>query len=118
MSVPNFAGEQPGKTYYLSPLNAFVFGIVDCSKERTTHAAHTYFEADGKKDGNNVASMLWNELKRKGLTTGEQVQEINIVMDNCAGQNKNRMVNPDAVCAHQAYEMFQSKIGPLGQGPH
>jgi hypothetical protein len=92
MSVPNFAGEQPGKAYYLSPLNAYVFGVVDCSKEKTTLAAHTYFETDGKKGGNNVASMLWNELRRKGLTTGEMVQEINIVMDNCAGQNKNRMV--------------------------
>jgi hypothetical protein len=93
MGVPNLAGEQPGKAYYLSPLNGFVFGIVDCSKEKTTLSAHTYFEHDGKKGGNNVASMLWHELTRKGLTVkGEPVDTINIVMDNCAGQNKNRMV--------------------------
>jgi hypothetical protein len=92
LSVPNFAGEQPGKAYYLSPLNAFVFGIVDCSNVKTTLSAHTYFEMDGKKGGNNVASMLWNELGRKGLRSGAMVQQINIVMDNCGGQNKNRMV--------------------------
>jgi hypothetical protein len=93
MGVPNLAGEQPGKAYYLSPLSAFVFGVVDCSKQKTTLAAHTYFETDGKKGGNNVASMLWNELARKGLTTtGQMVQEINFIMDNCGGQNKNRMV--------------------------
>jgi hypothetical protein len=60
MGVPNFAAEQPGKAYYLSPLNAFVFGVVDCCTDKTTLAAHTYFETDGKKGGNNVASMLWN----------------------------------------------------------
>jgi hypothetical protein len=64
-----------------------------CCTEKTTLAAHTYFKTDGKKGGNNVASILWNEFTRKGLTTlGEKVQEINIVMDNCGGQNKNRMV--------------------------
>jgi hypothetical protein len=94
MGIPNLAGEQPGKSYYLSPLNAFVFGIVDCSKHKTTLAAHTYFETDGKKGGNNVASMLWNELRRKGLTvhTAAGSKEFNFVMDNCGGQNKNRMV--------------------------
>jgi hypothetical protein len=36
--------------------------------------------------------MLWNELARKGLTTPGGSREINFVMDNCGGQNKNRMV--------------------------
>jgi hypothetical protein len=89
----NFVGKQPCKAYYLSPLNAFVFGVVDCSLQKTTLSVHTYFETDGKKGSNNVASMLWKELTRKGLTTiGEKVTESNIIMDNCAGQNKNRMV--------------------------
>jgi hypothetical protein len=92
MGVPNLAGEQPGKAYYLSPLSAFVFGVVDCSNKKTTLAAHTYLETDGRKGGNNVASMLWNELKRKGLTTPGGTREFNFVMDNCGGQNKNRMV--------------------------
>jgi hypothetical protein len=92
MGVPNLAGEQPGKAYYLSPLSAFVFGVVDCSNKKTTLAAHTYLETDGRKGGNNVASMLWNELKRKGLTTPGGTREFNFVMDNCGGQNKNWMV--------------------------
>lgn len=92
MGVPNFAGEQPGETYYFSPLNGYVFGVVDCSTKPTQMAAHTYFEMDGKKGGNNVASMMWNELERQGLTTGPTVPEIVMVFDNCAGQNKNRHV--------------------------
>jgi hypothetical protein len=34
MGVPNLAGEQPGKAYDLSPLSAFVFGVVDCSNKK------------------------------------------------------------------------------------
>jgi hypothetical protein len=33
MYLPNFAAEQPGATYYFSPLNAYPFGIVDCSQD-------------------------------------------------------------------------------------
>jgi hypothetical protein len=29
MGVPNLAGEQPGKAYYLSPLSGFVFCVVE-----------------------------------------------------------------------------------------
>jgi hypothetical protein len=83
MGVPNLAGEQPGNAYYLSPLSAFVFGVVDCSNKKTSLAAHTYFETDGKKALNNFASMLWNELTRKGLTMPGGMKEINFVMDYC-----------------------------------
>jgi hypothetical protein len=56
MYLPNFAAEQPEETYYYSPLNAYVLGIVDTSINQL--AAHTYFEYDGKKGGNNVASLV------------------------------------------------------------
>ena len=37
--------------------------------------------------------MLWKELRGKGLLQpGKCAKEINFVFDNCAGQNKNRMV--------------------------
>ena len=29
MSLPNFASEQPGATYYYSPFNVYVFGVVE-----------------------------------------------------------------------------------------
>ena len=97
--LPNFAGEQPGETYYYSPLNYNAFGIVDCSKKPTELACYVDHEGEGKKGGNNVASMLFAELKRQQLISDDmdasvisKVKEINIVFDNCAGQNKNRMV--------------------------
>ena len=90
MCVPNFASEQPGETYHCSPPNAFTLGIVDCSDD--TMAAHAYFECGGKKGGNNVASLIWKELFRKGLRKGMKVKAIWFFFDNCAGQNKNRMV--------------------------
>ena len=50
------------------------------------------FLGQAKKGGNEVASMLWKELKLKGLQAGSLCKELNFVFDNCAGQNKNRMV--------------------------
>ena len=92
MYIPNFAAEQPGATYYYSPLNVYPFGIVDGSTDPTELTAHVFYEGEAKKGGNSVASMLWKELKMKGLINGRCAKEINFVFDNCAGQNKNRMV--------------------------
>ena len=36
--------------------------------------------------------MIWKMFKVKGLLNGVTANEINLVFDNCAGQNKNRMV--------------------------
>ena len=91
--IPNFASEQPGETYYFSPLSCYCFGMVDCSTVPTKLTALLYTEDVGKKGGNNVASLIWLNLKRLGVVgTLEPFKEINIVMDNCGGQNKNRMV--------------------------
>ena len=115
MYVPNFAAEQPGATYYYSPLNVYPFGVVDASAEPTMLNAFVYnkgesfyvaiiasfivanascflFIGDPLKGGNQVASMLWKLLRMKGLLNGITLNEINFVFDNCGGQNKNRMV--------------------------
>jgi hypothetical protein len=36
--------------------------------------------------------MIWKMFQMKGLLNGVTANEINLVFDNCAGQNKNRMV--------------------------
>ena len=65
--------------------------MVDCSSQKL--AALMYTEDVGKKGGNNVASLIWANLTRLGIVgTTEPFKELNIVMDNCGGQNKNRMV--------------------------
>ena len=61
MCLPNFASEQPGATYYYSPFNVYVFGVVDASKDSLT--AYMYPEDIGKKGGNNVASLLMKHLE-------------------------------------------------------
>ena len=93
MNIPNFSAEQPGATYYFSPMNVFPFGVVDCSTEPSQLTAHIFSEGEAKKGGNSVASMIWKELKIQGLLNGVTAHEINLVFDNCAGQNKNRMVS-------------------------
>jgi hypothetical protein len=95
MYIPNFASEQPGATYYYSPLSCYVFGVVDASKDHLT--AWIYTEDTAKKGGNNVASLLMQQLHHHGIveqatTTGEPFKELNFIMDNCGGQNKNRHV--------------------------
>jgi len=51
---------------------------------------HVYHKGVGKKGANNVASLIMKMLRglnllRKDLVGGE----LNIVFDNCSGQNKN-----------------------------
>ena len=93
MELPFFGASQPGDTYYYSPLKINVFGIVDCSIFGGKLSVHVYDEGVGKKGGNNVASMLVKELKRLNIMQDNQTgKELTFVMDNCAGQNKNRMV--------------------------
>jgi hypothetical protein len=45
MYIPNFAAtEQPGATYYYSPLNIYPFGVVDASTEPTLLTAFIFSE--------------------------------------------------------------------------
>jgi hypothetical protein len=59
---------------------------------------HLYKEGSGEKGGNNVASLVVKSLKQLKLMqndfNGKPVEgkELNLVMDNCAGQNKNNHV--------------------------
>lgn len=98
MEVPFFGESQPGDTYYFTPLKVNVFGIVDCSVQGGALSAHVYTEGQGKKGGNNVASLLLKELSVVqglidiGNPPVDPIKELNIIMDNCGGQNKNNMV--------------------------
>ena len=39
-----------------------------------------------------MASAVWKQLERDGMLNGQTAKELNLVFDNCTGQNKNRMV--------------------------
>jgi hypothetical protein len=60
LCLPSFAAEQPGETYYYSPMNVYCFGMVEAASDELT--AMCYLEEEGKKGSNNVASMLWEHL--------------------------------------------------------
>ena len=95
MSLPQFGSEQPGQTYYLCPMNIYVFGIVDTCDD-TLHAK-VYGEDVAGKGGNCVASMIMEHVQSQlvptpGEANVEPIKELNLVMDNCGGQNKNRHV--------------------------
>jgi hypothetical protein len=93
LSLPYFGGEQPGDTYYFSPLFVYVFGIADVSKDRAQLLGYGYHEGEGAKGGNNVASFLMQGLKDLGWLIEDRCgRRLSIVMDNCGGQNKNKMV--------------------------
>jgi folylpolyglutamate synthase/dihydropteroate synthase len=46
----------------------------------------------GKKGANNVASLVVKTLTRLNLLREDSVGELNIIFDNCSGQNKNNTV--------------------------
>ena len=69
----------------------YCFGIVDASIDRLT--AYLYPKDVGKKGRNNVVSLLMKHFDQTAIaTTASPFKELNVVMDNCSGQNKNRHV--------------------------
>jgi hypothetical protein len=54
---------------------------------------HVYHEGVGKKGANNVASLIVKTLRQLNLLQEDLAGgELNIVFDNCSGQNKNNTV--------------------------
>jgi len=103
-SYPWYGERQPGETYYYPHVNVYCLGIVNVA-DITVNAngepdaklhAHLYSkgQGDGHKGGNNVASLIMKQLEEfgwlKDLKDGSA--ELNIVFENCTGQNKNNMV--------------------------
>jgi hypothetical protein len=109
MEMPYFRAEQPGDTYYMSPLTIKCFGLVDPTGISSTttvdndanfiewrHILHAYVYAEGVPGCgcNNVASLLIKDLHDAGLldpTKGTGGHFI-AAFDNCSGQNKNNYV--------------------------
>jgi hypothetical protein len=99
MELPSYNSEQPSCTYYFSPLTVFNFGVVnqahaynDGRVAEHMHA-HLYHEGVGKKGANNVASLIIKTLRQLNILCKDSVGgELNIIFDNCLGQNKNNSV--------------------------
>ena len=99
MELPVYNNEQPGITYYYSPLSIYNLGIVDHAHRYNDGRVsehlhcHVYHEGVGKKGANNVASLIMKTLRELQLLREDSVGgELNIIFDNCSGQNKNNTV--------------------------
>ena len=93
LDLPHLGGEQPGDTYYYSPVWLYCLGIVDVAEDRLY--AYLYDESSAKKGANNVASILLYHVLTfviNNFEYGEKIHELNVIMDNCGGQNKNGTV--------------------------
>ena len=95
--VPHFGCEQPGDTYYFSPLGVYIFGMVRLYKKENELVAQYYYEGEGKKGGNNVASLIWNKVNNienwvQRASTEGPAKSYSLIMDDCGDQNKNQMV--------------------------
>jgi hypothetical protein len=90
LGLPHFGGEQPGDTYYYSPLAVYCFGLVDASQSPEQLHCFGYTEDEGAKGGNNVASLIMKALKDMNwISPGKCGNRLSFIMDNCSGQNKN-----------------------------
>jgi hypothetical protein len=94
LALPWLGKHQPGETYYFSPLTVNCFGIANVGMEKALLTAYIYHEGEGKKGGNNVASLIHKYLDDQALINQnrEARKELNVVMDNCDGQSKNQYV--------------------------
>jgi hypothetical protein len=96
MELPVYNKEQPGCTYYFSPLSVFNLGVVnhahvyeDGRVSEHLHC-HVYHKGVGKKGPNNVASLIIKMLQQLNILRDDSVGgELNVIFNNCSGQNKN-----------------------------
>ena len=99
MELPIYNFQQPGCTYYYSPLSVYNLGMVNHAHAyedgvvKEHMYAHVYHEGVGKKGANNVASLIIKTLRQLNLLRDDLAGgELNIIFDNCSGQNKNNTV--------------------------
>jgi hypothetical protein len=128
MEMPYFGAEQPGDTYYMSPLTINCFGVVDPTGMSSTtiendtiltewrHMLHAYVYAEGVAGcgGNNVASLLIKNLFDSGLLDTNKGPGGHLIaaFDNCSGQNKNNFVLK-LLCAWLIEKGFFTKVTVL-----
>ena len=96
LGISHFGDEQPGDTYYFSPLNLYVFGVANNALPKNHLHGYLHHEGEGKKGGANVASVVMNYAQTYLMPSGSNprsnnclTNKITFAADNCAGQNKN-----------------------------
>ena len=97
--VGYYSKERPGVTYYYSPLSIYNLGVVhhaheyDDGQVKEHLHAHFYHEGTGEKGAKNVSLLIMKTLGDLNLLHEDSIGgELNIIFDNCPGQNKNNTV--------------------------
>ena len=93
LDLPHLGREQPGDTYYNSPIWLHCLGTIDKSEDRLY--AYLYDESSAKKGANNVVTILLYHIITfvvDNFWYSQNIGELNVIMDNCGGQNKNGTV--------------------------
>ncbi len=96
MELPFVDETQTGDTYYYTPMIVYNLGVVnsahihDGDEEPNDHMhCHVYDKGIAGKGSNNVASLIMKTLENlHHLKNDDSGGELNIVFDNCSGQNK------------------------------
>jgi hypothetical protein len=99
VELPVYNKERPGCTYYFSPMSVYNLGVVDHAHvyndgwvSEHLHC-HVYTKGISKKGENNVALLIMKTLQKLDILCKDSVGgELNIIFDNCSGQNKNNTV--------------------------
>eukprot|EP00957_Ditylum_brightwellii_P134810 10278462-Ditylum_brightwellii.AAC.1 len=91
LNLPNFKGEQPGDTFYLSPLTVLLFGVVDNATENGNGHMNAYIwqEFEGERGANNIASCLMKDLQLRGLFLQPNHGQLTYIADNCGTYKKH-----------------------------
>ena len=93
LDLPHLGGEQPGDTYYYSPVWLYCLGLVDVAEDRL--CPYIYEESAAKEGTNKNSSILLYHLITfivSYFCYSPGINKLNIIMDNCGGQNKNGTV--------------------------
>jgi len=85
-ALPTLRGEQPGDSYYFSPMTQFIHGIVDNATQKMN--SYIWGEGQANRGADNIVSLLYWDLKRRGVFESS-VGHLVLIADNCAAQNKN-----------------------------
>ena len=95
LALPYLGANQPGETYCFSPLGVYCFGVADLGQEdHHLHALHLPRRRSNERREHSRVSLVEVCTRTKGWidTTQGPRKHLIIIMDNCGGQNKNKMV--------------------------
>ena len=97
MEIPVFKDQQPGVTYYYSPLSIYNLGMVDQAHNngdgefKDQMFCHVYHKGVGMKGANNVCSIILKTLRLMDIMKQDDMGgELNVIFDNCSGQKQKQ----------------------------